>query len=172
MFESNMVCFLNMKSVNQLRFWCSNTNCLNHSWFGFRTRNVWIKCGLAYEQEMFAWNVVWCSNTRCFESNVVWFSNTNCLNQTWFGLRTRIGWICWQGSLGEHSDRDGLWERDRLSVFIYLFVFICIYICIMCIYICVYVCIYMYICTYIYTQVLHIHIEREREKEKERDNYI
>ena len=85
-----------------------------------------------------------------------------------------MGWICWQGSPGEHSDRDGLWERDRLSVFIYLFVCICIYICSMCIYISVYVCIYMYICIYIYTQVLHIYIyrEREREKERERELYI
>ena len=125
--------------------WPSNAKCLNEMWFDYLTQKVLIEAGLAFEHEM-------------FESNVLWFSNTKCLNQMWFGFRTRMGWICWQGSPGEHSDRDGLWERDRLSVFIYLFVFICIYICIMCIYMCVYVCSYMYIGTYIYTQVLHIYI--------------
>jgi len=115
MFESNAV-------------WLMNRKCLDEMWFGVRTRNVWIRVGYVLEQEMFESKVVWCSNTRCFESNVVWFSNTNCLNQTWFGLRTRIGWICWQGSLGEHSDRDGRWERDLLSVFLYIYIYTYIYI--------------------------------------------
>ena len=123
-------------------------------WFDYRTQNVLIEAGLVFEHEV-------------FESNVVWFSNTKCLNQMWFGYRTRMGWICWQGSLGEHSDRDGLWERDQLSVFLYLFVFICIYICIMCIYICVYV---VSICIFVLISILrfyiYIYIYRERERER------
>ena len=100
-----LVWFLNTKCLNKQVRWfsntknkpqlviLSNTTRLHRTWFDFRTRSLWIKCGLIFEHELFGSMLVWFSNTKMFDQSWFDFPNTKCLNLVWFDYWTRNVWI-------------------------------------------------------------------------------